>query len=138
MNPLGMKRSLPCLELTSMDNMDSNPLFHTVNKRMKCCDDESAFVEISHSTAKNVRLPSMNSNPASSALESFLLIAVMDFAPLEEFAYTDDCSVSSLFMMPSCRHKSKTSSLVRKLEHHSLIPSVHDVTRGMARISASS
>jgi hypothetical protein len=121
-----------------MDKMDSNPLFHTVNKRRKCCDDESAVVEISHSTKKKLRLPPMNSSPASSALESFLLIAVMDLAPLEEFAYSDNCSVSSFFVGPSCRHQSKTSSLVRKLEHHSLLPSVHDVTRGMARISASS
>ena len=127
----GMKRSLPCLELTSMEDIDSNPLLQMVNSRWNLGEDnDSALVEASSLSKKQRLLPS-NACPASSALESFLRFAVDDLTPLSGLLHGD-------VWAPPSQRQTKTCSLVfRKLEHHAVMPSIHDVTRGMARISAS-
>lgn len=127
----GMKRSLPCLELTSMEDIDSNPLLQMVNSRWNLKEgNTSALVEYSSVSKKQRLLPS-NTCPASSALESFLRFAVEDLAPMSDLFHGDDC-------LPLSQRQKKPCSLVlRNLEHHAGILSIHDVTRGMARISAS-
>lgn len=130
-----MKRSLPCLELTSMDNIDEHPLLHLVNKRMKSWDDSAVLERCSAS--KNYCLSTANTSPASSALESFLRIAVEDFAPLSDFNKFSDFSDKHLLNTSSYRNSKPCSLILRKLDRRSMIPSMHDVTRGMSRISAS-
>jgi hypothetical protein len=129
MGSSGMKRSLPCLELTSMDNIDSNPLLHIVNARMKYWKDDDAPLIENTAHSKKPRLLPMTPCPASFALESFLRMAVEDLVPLSELAQTDDCT--------SFRPLKPRLIALRNLDHHSVIPTLHDVTRGLARISAS-
>lgn len=130
-----MKRSLPCLELTSMENIDEHPLLHLVNKRMKYWDD-SAVIE-GRAATKVHCLSTVNTCPASSALESFLRIAVEDFSPLSDFNKISDFSDKHHHNTSSYRSSKPCSLVLRKLDRHSIIPSMHDVTRGMSRISAS-
>eukprot|EP00542_Grammatophora_oceanica_P009225 CAMPEP_0194047026 /NCGR_PEP_ID=MMETSP0009_2-20130614/23518_1 /TAXON_ID=210454 /ORGANISM="Grammatophora oceanica, Strain CCMP 410" /LENGTH=132 /DNA_ID=CAMNT_0038692537 /DNA_START=162 /DNA_END=560 /DNA_ORIENTATION=+ len=131
-----------------MEDVDSNPLLQLVNKRMKFhSSDDDCSASAALVSFNNVRLSplipltqTVVETPATSALEQFLQFAVEDLPPLTSVD-DDDSSVgsedseASFPLMPTLkpilhgRHMDCSRS--------SFLPIVHDVTRGMARMSAS-
>ena len=139
----GMKRSLPCMDLISMQGLgsmqsiDQNPLLRLMDNYMSAIDTTTTSISTSTadtSSAKKRRLaPLVNEDtPATQALEHFLLFAIHDTPSL--LPMDDDSSCSSIesdesTFSTSCSHSMYTSKSNYRL------PSMHDVTRGMAEIS---
>jgi len=137
----GMKRSLPCMDLISMQGLgsmqsiDQNPLLRLMDNYMSAIDTTSSTADTS--SAKKRRLaPLVNEDtPATQALEHFLLFAIHDTPSLLPMDDDSSCSSiesdqsSSTTFSTSCSHIMYTSKSNYRL------PSMHDVTRGMAEIS---
>ena len=114
MCPAGLKRSMPCTDLNSMLSS-------------QVVDSHHWDVEMENLSPKRRRISPMDikrdlssaTNPATEALDRFLRMAVEDFTP--SFDMTDDYKLHA-FVAPL---KTTTTTM-------------HELTRGMARVSASS
>lgn len=156
-NNSGMKRSLPCMNLISMEDSksssisinESNPLLSLMGEHMKFWNESPALAEESIiSSNKKRRLSPLASTalaavetPATAALESFLRFAVDDCEVTSLDHFDDDSSYSSIestaTSSPLCVRN--FSSFSSKSCHKMMMPTgIMDVTRGMAQISASS
>jgi hypothetical protein len=109
----GLKRSMPCTDLNSMWSS-------------QVVDSHHWDVEMENLCPKRRRISPMDvkrnlssaTNPATEALDRFLRMAVEDFTPA--FELVDDYCKPHAFVAPL-----KTTTM-------------HELTRGMARVSASS
>ena len=117
---------------------EENPLFTLVRKRMKLWDDEPSLslpetkpLETTTKTAAKIQLKTLVvDTPATEALEQFLL-----FASSEETDATEDESpirTNPVTLPPAA----KSLGMTRKTGFMTKLAGVHDVTRGLARITA--
>jgi hypothetical protein len=139
-----MKRSLPCLDLLSMQ--DENPLLSLMGEHMKFWDDDQSLLADDSSVSSNKKrrlapLVAIEESPATNALEQFLRFAVEEtteagsFPSMDSMSSIDSCE-SYLLSKPCSLMMSKQSKPSYHLRHMSPT-SILDVTRGMAQISAS-
>ena len=114
----GMKRSMPCVDLNSMVSQNDTP-------RPFPCLDGHLDVKWENLAPKKRRLSPLDTkrslvNPATEALDHFLRMSVDDLIP-DFFDLEED--------FPMRFHKTTSCSFPRKG-----VASIHEVTRGMARI----
>lgn len=151
----GMKRSLPCMDLISMQAPDdsNNPLLSLMGEHMKFWNDSVLAEEsnsVSSTSSKKRRLSPLVSTatseevvtPATAALEDFLRFASAEDTSLDldDSSYASYSSLeSSATDSPLCVRSLGSYSFLSKSSNNCNVPSsIIDVTRGMAQISASS
>eukprot|EP00540_Astrosyne_radiata_P002646 CAMPEP_0116853842 /NCGR_PEP_ID=MMETSP0418-20121206/18190_1 /TAXON_ID=1158023 /ORGANISM="Astrosyne radiata, Strain 13vi08-1A" /LENGTH=118 /DNA_ID=CAMNT_0004486395 /DNA_START=1 /DNA_END=357 /DNA_ORIENTATION=- len=118
-----------------MESQNENQLLSLVNKRMKFWNEETALAEIGTAEPKKSLSIYPVDAPATEALEQFLLFALEETtSPVVEESETQSRSLQVSISSKPSRGLKPT----RKPEGISKITGVHEVTRGMARISASS
>lgn len=117
----GLKRSMPCTDLISMgsrDEMDDLTTTRCEPKRRRTSPMDAKRKLLASS-------PSQSPNPATEALDAFLRMAVDDLVPTFDLAESDQLFTSKHHL---CSFDAPLKS----------IPTIHELTRGMARVSASS
>lgn len=113
-----------------MEAQDENPLFSLVHKRMKFWNDSSLTeVDVVKSKAVDLTNASNVDTPATAALEQFLRFAVEETLP------EDVDESESLGRSLSATLAAKSHSLTLKPTYLPQL-GVHEVTRGLARITA--
>lgn len=117
-----LKRSMPCTDLNSMESKFmaghywDGEMENVALKRRRISPLE-AKRNLSSSKA-------FTENPATEALDRFLRMAVDDLTPVFDLVQDESCSFPKLYAFAA--------------PLKSIPPTMHELTRGMARVSASS
>ena len=127
-----MKRSLPCMDLMSMySEVDQNPLkLRFMDNHKRVGGDQPSLADASSAKKRRIAPLVTDATPATQALDRLL-----HFVIVETDAPLPICDGSSSLNESESSAVPKSNSHMRKSKSNYCVPTMHNVTRGMALLA---